>query len=315
MAAKHGFISIIDSAPERGARGSCPAGRCNARASLLLLLKLALRRGAEHEISTPCSFAKYLSLQREGPLLGALRGGILNGPQGPQGGDLGLGQALDARDIEPLIGPVTSQRAQGFATLELPDVDGSVIATTGQQLPIGTLPEREDRSLMCCSHPQAFSALYIPPAQYPITPSADQEVPPRSPDGGIDNTGMPCEGLEAFPALHIPHEQFPSVIAAATTGQPCAIGTPDHTRGHSLVPRQPLPQRAIGNPPQVQASIIPTTDHPGAVWAPVYIADDGREGAPVPKEALLCHIPHLDAMLIGSPGEQLPIRTPGHIQW
>jgi len=38
MAAKHGFISIIDSAPERGARGSCPAGRCNARASLLLLL-------------------------------------------------------------------------------------------------------------------------------------------------------------------------------------------------------------------------------------------------------------------------------------
>ncbi len=26
-------------------------------------------------------------------------GSILHGPQGPQGGDLGLGQALDARDI------------------------------------------------------------------------------------------------------------------------------------------------------------------------------------------------------------------------
>jgi hypothetical protein len=78
MAAEHGFISIIDSTPERGARGSCPAGRCNAPASLLLTL--TFRRGADHEISTPCSFAKNLSLQREGPLLGALRGGILNGP-------------------------------------------------------------------------------------------------------------------------------------------------------------------------------------------------------------------------------------------
>src|SRR5260370_25683194 len=54
LAAKHGFISIIDSAPERGARGSCPPGRCNARASLLL--KLALRTGAAHETSTPSSF-------------------------------------------------------------------------------------------------------------------------------------------------------------------------------------------------------------------------------------------------------------------
>src|SRR5579859_5797769 len=224
---------------------------------------------------------------------GTLRGSILRSPQGAQGGDLGLGQSSDARDSEALVGPVTAQRVHMLATLELPDVDGSVISTTGQQLPIGTLPEREDRSLMGCSHPQAFSALYIPPAQYPITPSADQEVPTRSPDGGIDNTRMPCKGLEAFPALHIPHEQFPYVIAAATTGQPCAIGTPDHTRGHSPVPRQPLPQRAIGNPPQVQAPVVATTDHQRAVWAPVHIADDGREGTLVPKEALLCHIPQI----------------------
>src|SRR5213076_1468121 len=107
---------------------------------------------------------------------------ILHGPQGTQGGDLGLGQSSDARDSEALVGPVTAQRAHMLATFELPEVDGSVISTTGQQLPIGTLPEREDRSLMCCSHPQAFSALYIPPAQYPITPSTDQEVPSRSPD-------------------------------------------------------------------------------------------------------------------------------------
>src|SRR5260370_7586024 len=107
-----------------------------------------------------------------------------------------------------------------LATLELPDVDGSVIATTGQQLPIGTLPEREDRSLMCCSHPQAFSALYIPPAQYPITPSADQEVPPRSPDGDITNTGMPSEGLKAFPPLHIHHKHFPYLTLTPNPDHP-----------------------------------------------------------------------------------------------
>src|SRR5947208_16057598 len=109
-----------------------------------------------------------------------------------------------------------------LATLELPDVDGSVISTTGQQLPIGTLPEREDRSLMCCSHPQAFSALYITPAQYPITLSTDQQVPRRSPDDGSDNTGMPSNCLDAFSALHIPPEQFSSVNADVTTIQSCA---------------------------------------------------------------------------------------------
>ena len=59
-------------------------------------------------------------------LLGALRGSILNGPQGTQGGDLGLGQALDARDSEPLIGPVTAQRAHrlGAACAQACQVQG-----------------------------------------------------------------------------------------------------------------------------------------------------------------------------------------------
>src|SRR5258706_10895693 len=163
MAAEHGFISIIDSAPERGARGSCPAGRCNVRASLLLTL--ALRRGAEHEISTPCSFAKHLSPQREGPLLGALRGSILHGPQGPQGGHLGPGQASDARDIEPLVGPVAAQGAQMLATLELPEHNSPVIPATGQLAAIGTHSDRVYRPLMRLSHPQALPAGHLPPAQ------------------------------------------------------------------------------------------------------------------------------------------------------
>src|SRR6185295_18243077 len=47
--------------------------------------------------------------------LGALHGSIPNGSQGTQGGDLGLGQTLDARDIEPLIGPVMAQSAHMVA--------------------------------------------------------------------------------------------------------------------------------------------------------------------------------------------------------
>src|SRR5579864_6768367 len=67
---------------------------------------------------------------------------VLHGPQGPQGGDLGLGQAADARDSEPLVGPVAAQRAQSMATLEVPEPDRSVIAATGEPAAIGTDLER-----------------------------------------------------------------------------------------------------------------------------------------------------------------------------
>src|SRR6266567_7524378 len=217
MAAEHGLISISDSAPERGARGSCPAGRCNARASLLLTL--ALRRGAEHEISNPCAFAKHLSLQREGSLLGALRGSILHGPQGPQGGDLGLGQASDARDSEPLVGPVAAQRAHMLANFELPEMDGSVIAATGQLATIGTHFDRVYRSLMRLSHSQALPAGHLPPAQPAVTASTDQPLPARSPSHRRDHSRMPHKGMHRLCAVRIPHEQLPAVslpLAAAT---------------------------------------------------------------------------------------------------
>src|SRR6266702_1801655 len=90
---------------------------------------------------------------------------ILHGPQGPQGGDLGLGQASDARDSEPLVGPVAAQRAQMLAMLELPEMDGSVIAATGQLATIGTHFDRVYRSLMRLSHSQALPAGHLPPAQ------------------------------------------------------------------------------------------------------------------------------------------------------
>src|SRR5436190_18832916 len=101
------------------------------------------------------TLAKNLSPQREGPLLRALRGSILNGPQGTQGGDLGLGQALDARDIEPLIGSVTAQRAHKLATLKAPEPDRSVLPAAGEHSAVGTHFERPHRSLMGLLHQHA----------------------------------------------------------------------------------------------------------------------------------------------------------------
>src|SRR6266516_8153921 len=271
MAAEHGLISISDSAPERGARGSCPAGRCNARASLLLTL--ALRRGAEHEISTPCAFAKHLSLQREGSLLGALRGSILHGPQGPQGGDLGLGQASDARDSEPLVGPVAAQRAQSMATLEVPEPDRSVIPATGDSFAIGTDLERLHDPLMGFSHPHARSTRQVPPAQPTVTASTEQQLPDRVPGDGIDRPRQPPQGGQAHPAAGLPHEELPAVLAATPGGQPRAIGAPGHTDDGPLMPRQPLEQSATRGVPHIDVPIFAPSAQARAIGAPGHPAE------------------------------------------
>src|SRR6266700_1898398 len=289
MAAEHGFISIIDSAPERGARGSCPAGRCNARASLLLTL--ALRRGAEHEISTPCSFAKYLSLQREGSLLGALRVSILNGPQGPQGGDLSLSQALDARDSEALVGPVTAQRAHMLAMFELPDVDGPVIAATGQPATIGTDLERLHDPLMGFSHPHARAARQVPPAQSTVTVSTDQQLLDRMPGDCIDFPRQPLQGGQALPAAGIPHEELSTALAVTPGGQLRAIGAPGHRYDGPLMPYQPLEQAATPGVPHIDLPIFAASDQAGAIGAEGHPTDPDGQLLPDPVPSACSHLP------------------------
>ena len=66
-----------------------------------------------------------------GSLLGVVPGNILNSPQGPQRGDLGLGQSSDPRDIQSLVGAVASQRAQMLTTLEVPERDGPIFPAAG----------------------------------------------------------------------------------------------------------------------------------------------------------------------------------------
>src|SRR5436853_7934734 len=85
-----------------------------------------------------------LFLQKPSPLL--------NRPQGAQRCLLRLGQSSDPRDIEALVGPVTPQRLQQIAAMEIPDVDDTIIPATGEPAAIRAALERLDRSLMRLSH-------------------------------------------------------------------------------------------------------------------------------------------------------------------
>src|SRR5258706_5309846 len=109
-----------------------------------------------------------------GGVLDAWHRSALNRPQRAQRGLLRLRQSLHPADIEALVGPVAAQRAQRLATLEVPQRDGPVIPATGQQAPIGTAPERPDRTLMGLAHPYALPAGHLPPAQHAVTAATDQ---------------------------------------------------------------------------------------------------------------------------------------------
>src|SRR6266567_5371788 len=158
-----------------------------------------------------------------GSVLGAVHGSILNRPQGAQRRLLRLGHSPDPRDIEALIGPVASQRAEMLATLQVPERDGPIIPATGQRAAIGTHLERLDGPLMRFSHPHALPALHLPPAQPPVTASTDHQLSTGSPSHRRDHPRMRRKGVHALPAVGIPHEELPALslpLATTTGGQP-----------------------------------------------------------------------------------------------
>src|SRR5205085_4044481 len=135
----------------------------------------------------------------------------------------GLGQSSDACDIQALVGPVAAQGVQMLATLEVPDLDGPIIAATGQHAPIGTDLERLHGPLMGFSHPDALPVLQVPPAQPAVSASTDQHLPTWDPAQRRDRPRMPHKGMHRLSAVRsaagIPHEQLPAVclpLAAAT---------------------------------------------------------------------------------------------------
>src|SRR6266581_1279357 len=105
-----------------------------------------------------------------------------------------------------------------LATLEFPDVDGPVIAATGQHTSIGTDLESLHDPLMCLSHQHTLSALDLPPTQPPVTASTDQHLPTQTPSHRKGHSWMLRQGLHPLPAVRLPHEDFPAF--SATRGVP-----------------------------------------------------------------------------------------------
>src|SRR5207302_81733 len=158
-----------------------------------------------------------------------------------------LGQSLRTADIEPLVGPVAPQRPQMLATMEIADVDGPVIAATGQHAPIGTHSKRLDCPLMPLPKRQALPALHVPPAHAPIAAATEQHRSSRTPGQRVHDRARLPPGLQALPTGHLPDEDLPTASSAPTaTGQPRAIGTPGHAHDPATMPPEALHQPAGG---------------------------------------------------------------------
>src|SRR5260221_8746595 len=234
----------------------------------------------------PMLYCEDLSPQCEVPLLGAVHGSILNGPQGTQRGLLRLGQAPDARDIEALVGPVTPQRLQQIAALEIPDVDDTIIPATGEPAAIRAALERLDRPLMRLSHSHALSLLQVPPAQHAIAAATKQHHAGRAPGQRIHDRARLAQGVQALPTLHIPDEELLTITASATTGQPRPIGTPGHAHDHATMPLQRSSKPAVGGVPQEDATIIAATGQARPVRTPLDTAYPGWQPTPDPPAAV-----------------------------
>src|SRR5258708_20005832 len=123
-----------------------------------------------------------------------------------------------------------------LATLQVPDVDGPIIAATGQPAPIGTHLERLHGPLMRLLYPHALPTLDLPPAQPAVTVSTDQPLPTGRPGYRRDHSRMPPQGAitrppgrVARPTMGIPHKHLPPVSrppAARAPRYPLSLHAP-----------------------------------------------------------------------------------------
>src|SRR5262245_15811256 len=93
-----------------------------------------------------------------------------------------LGQSSNSRNVEPFVGPVTTQRLEMLTCLQVPKHDRTVITAACQRCPVGTSAERLYCPLIGFTHEQTFAAPYIPPAQPAIIATTDQDISDRPPD-------------------------------------------------------------------------------------------------------------------------------------
>src|SRR2546430_5792824 len=171
-------------------------------------------------------------------MLDVVHRNVLERPQRAHGRHLRLGHSLNPRDIKSLVGPVAPQHPQLVAALEIPYLDSTTIAATGQSPAIGAHSERLDRTLMPLSHRQALPTLHVPPAQGPIAAATDQYDACRTPGQRVHDLARLAQGVQALSTVRIPDEELPTASTPAATGQPRPIRTPCHAHDHATMPLQ-----------------------------------------------------------------------------
>src|SRR5437588_1440744 len=246
-----------------------------------------------------------------GSVLDAWHSSALHRPQRAQRRLLRLGQALHSTNIEALVGPVAPQCPQMLAALEIPGLDGPVIAATGEPLAIRAHSERLDCPLMPLPKRQALPALHVPPAYAPIAAATEQHRSSRTPGQRVHDRARFPPGLQALPTGHLPDEDLPTASSAPTaTGQPRAIEIPGHAHDPATMPLEALQPCAVGGLPQAHAAILAATGQLGAIGTPRHMTDPGGLRTAHPPASAGGHLPHLHPLLIAPTGQQLSIRTP-----
>src|SRR5260370_19574937 len=170
-------------------------------------------------------------------------------------------------------------RAYQVASLKIPDVDDTIVPTTGEPVPTGTHLEALNCSLMRPALPYALPALPVPPAQHLIAAATDQGRASRIPGHRIHDSRMPRQDTHTLPARHLPHEHLPAIslpLAPSARGEPLSITAPGHVVHFDLMPREVLDRSPVRGVPHRDAAIITGTRQPRSVWTPRHSSDPGR---------------------------------------
>src|SRR6266496_1697706 len=139
---------------------------------------------------------------------------LFNRSQRPECGFLALRQSFHLRNVHPLVGPVTSQSVQALAGLQIPEVDHSINAATGNGFPIRVEGHRPDSISVTLQGLEALTAAHLP--QYHLlNPATTGKGPSIGTEGHRpDFIGRSLESVEALTAAHLPHTHRPITTAA-----------------------------------------------------------------------------------------------------
>src|SRR5258708_613319 len=162
-----------------------------------------------------------------------------------------------------------------FTTLQVPDVDDTIIATTGQKAAIRADHERLDRSSMRLLHSSALPTLQVPQGNDPTTTATDQLRSARAPGQRVHFLARLTQGVQALSTICIPNIEFPTTYTSTPTGESPSIRTPGDSHDHATMPLQGGSHHPIGGLPEEYAAIIATTGQVCPVRAPGDPANPG----------------------------------------